>query len=272
MMSTSPRLSKDYIMDAPHRGVPLVCLTAYTTPVAKAVDAHCDLLLVGDSLGMVVYGMENTLGVTLEMMINHGKAVMRGVKNAFVVVDMPYGSYETDAALAVKNAQRVMDETGCDAIKIEGGAEMIAIYQALGAALIPTVAHIGLKPQSVKKEGGYKIKGKSDDEELALVADAQAIEKTGVIAIVIEGTIESAARKIVDAVSVPTIGIGASAACTGQILVSDDMLGLFTDHVPKFVKQYAQLAEQIDKAAADYAHDVRAREFPAAVHIYKRAS
>ena len=271
-MAQNARLDKEYIMHAPQRGEALVCLTAYTTPVAKALDPHCDLLLVGDSLGMVVYGMDNPLGVSLEMMINHGKAVMRGVKHAFVVVDMPYGSYETDADLAVKNARRVMDETGCDAIKIEGGAEMLDIYQALADASIPTLAHIGLKPQSVEKEGGYKIKGKSDDEGLSLLTDAQLIEKTGVIAIVIEGTIESVARRIVDGVSVPTIGIGASAACAGQILVSDDMLGLFTDHVPKFVKQYAQLAQNIDEAAAAYAREVRARDFPADAHIYKRAS
>jgi 3-methyl-2-oxobutanoate hydroxymethyltransferase len=271
-MNAASRLSKEYIMSAPQRHEPLVCLTAYTAPVAKALDRHCDLLLVGDSLGMVVYGMENTLGVTLEMMINHGKAVMRGARHAFVVVDMPYGSYETDTTLAVENARRVIDETGCGAIKIEGGAELIAIYQALAAASIPTVAHIGLKPQSVVKEGGYKVKGKSDHEALSLVADALSIEKTGVIAIVIEGTIEGAANKIVDAVSVPTIGIGASAACDGQILVSDDMLGLFTDHVPKFVKQYAQLAQNIDAAAALYAGDVRARRFPGDVNVYKNMS
>jgi 3-methyl-2-oxobutanoate hydroxymethyltransferase len=271
-MSAASRLDKDYIMAALQRSTPLVCLTAYTTPVAKALDAHCDLILVGDSLGMVVYGMENTLGVSLDMMINHGKAVMRGVNHAFVVVDMPYGSYETSADLAVKNAQRVMDETGCDAIKIEGGAEMMDVYEALSAANIPTLAHIGLKPQSVEKEGGYKIKGKSDDEELALVAEALRIEKTGVIAIVIEGTIESVARKIVDALNIPTIGIGASAACAGQILVSDDMLGLFTDHVPKFVKQYAQLAQNIDEAAAAYAREVRARDFPSDINVYKRVS
>ena len=185
---------------------------------------------------------------------------------------MPYGTYEDNAESAVTNAQRVMDETGCDAIKIEGGADLIHIYRALEEANIPTVAHIGLKPQSVEKEGGYKIKGKTEDESDALIQDAIEIEKTGVIAMVIEGTIDGAARKIVDAVSVPTIGIGASAACDGQILVTDDMLGLFVDHVPKFVKQYAKLAEQINDAAQNYSQEVCTRKFPAQEHLYKIAS
>ncbi|MGN7503274.1 MAG: 3-methyl-2-oxobutanoate hydroxymethyltransferase [Alphaproteobacteria bacterium] len=266
------RLTQNDLQNIYKSGEKIVCLTAYTTPVARVLDKHCDLLLVGDSLGMVVYGMDNTLGVTLDMMINHGQAVMRGVKHSFVVVDMPYGSYEHDAADAVMNAKRVIDETGCDAIKIEGGLELLHIYHVLAAAEIPTVAHIGLQPQSVEKEGGYKLKGRNDAETAELIRAAQEIEKTGVIALVIEGTVEQASRAIVDAVSVPTIGIGASPYCDGQILVTDDMLGLFVEHVPKFVKQYAQLAQNIDAAAAQYSHEVRAGVFPSDAHVYKRAS
>lgn len=271
-MGGTRRLTQSDLQNIYRSGEKLVCLTAYTTPVARVLDKHCDLLLVGDSLGMVVYGMENTLGVTLDMMINHGKAVMRGVENAYVVVDMPYGSYEDCADKAVKNAQRVMDETGCDAIKIEGGLELMAIYQALADADIPTVAHIGLQPQSVVKEGGYKLKGRNDAETAELIQAAQEIEKTGVVALVIEGTVEQASRQIVAAVNIPTIGIGASPSCTGQILVSDDMLGLFVEHVPKFVKQYAQLAKVIDDAAGQYSREVRGRIFPSDAHVYKRAS
>jgi 3-methyl-2-oxobutanoate hydroxymethyltransferase len=262
----------EYIKQAVLRDEPLVCLTAYTTPIARILDKHCDLLLVGDSVGMVVYGMDNTLDVSLDMMINHGKAVMRGVKKAFVVVDMPFGTYEDNPKTAVENAQRVMRETGCDAVKIEGGAELIEIYKAFAAENIPTIAHIGLKPQSVEKEGGYIIKGKTDAEALSLIDDALLIEKTGVLAIVIEGTIESATRQIVAAVSVPTIGIGASAVCSGQILVTDDMLGLFVEHVPKFVKQYAAIAEDVDRAVKHYSEEVRRRDFPSMNHTYKIAS
>ncbi len=250
-------------------GKPIVCLTAYTTPVARILDRHADLLLVGDSLGNVLYGLDNTLAVDLETMIRHGQAVMRGVSNACVVIDMPFGTYEESAEQAYRNAMRVMKETGCDAVKLEGGEAMAPTIQYLSARNIPVMAHIGLMPQSVLKDGGYKIKGKTSDEEARLIADAIAVEKAGAFAVVIEGTVEEVAAKITKAVSIPTIGIGASAACDGQVLVIDDMLGMF-EHTPKFVKKYADFAYEIDKAAATYAADVRARAFPAAEHTYTR--
>ncbi len=250
-------------------GKPIVCLTAYTAPMAKILDRHADLLLVGDSIGNVLYGLENTLAVDLEMMIRHGQAVMRGVKNACVVIDMPFGTYEENPEQAYRNAMRIMKETGCDAVKIEGGETMAATIQYLVSRNIPVMAHIGLLPQSVVKEGGYKIKGKTADEETRLLNDARAIDKAGAFAVVIEGTIEDVSAKMTNAISIPTIGIGASSSCDGQVLVIDDMLGM-TEKPPKFVKKYADLADIIDKAAADYADDVRARKFPGDEHVYTK--
>ncbi len=248
---------------------PLVCLTAYTTPMTRILDRHADLLLVGDSLGNVLYGLDNTLAVDLETMIRHGQAVMRGVKNACVVIDMPFGTYEESPELAYRNVTRVMKETGCDAVKLEGGETMAATIHYLTARNIPVMAHIGLLPQSVLKDGGYKIKGKTVADEARLLADAKAIEKAGAFAVVIEGTVEEVSTKITKSISIPTIGIGASAACDGQVLVIDDMVGML-EHTPKFVKKYANLADEIDKAAAAYAADVRTRAFPAAEHTYSR--
>ena len=250
-------------------GQPIVCLTAYTAPMAKILDRHADLLLVGDSIGNVLYGLENTLAVDLEMMIRHGQAVMRSVKNACVVIDMPFGTYEENPEQAYRNAMRIMKETGCDAVKIEGGETMAATIQYLVSRNIPVMAHIGLLPQSVVKEGGYKIKGKTADEETRLLNDARAIDKAGAFAVVIEGTIEDVSAKMTKAISIPTIGIGASSSCDGQVLVIDDMLGM-TEKPPKFVKKYADLADIIDKAAAAYAHDVRARKFPGDEHVYTK--
>lgn len=250
-------------------GKPIVCLTAYTAPMAKILDPHVDLLLVGDSIGNVMYGLENTLAVDLEMMIRHGQAVMRAVQNACVVIDLPFGTYEESPEQAYRNAMRVMKETGCDAVKLEGGESMAATIQYLTSRNIPVMAHIGLLPQSVVKEGGYKIKGKTTDEETKLLNDARAIEKAGAFAVVIEGTVEDVSAKITKAISIPTIGIGASAACDGQVLVIDDMLGM-TEKAPKFVKKYADLAEVIDQAAAAYAEDVRARKFPSEEHVYTK--
>lgn len=247
---------------------PLVCLTAYTAPMAKLMDAHCDVLLVGDSIGMALYGMENTLGVTPDILIAHGKAVMRAAKRACVLIDVPYGTYESGPQQAYETAARIMGETGCDGLKIEGGAEMAETIVYLAARNIPVMAHIGLKPQSVVKDGGYKVRGKTPEEAEGLMRDALAVQAAGAFGILIEGTVEPVARAITQAVSIPTVGIGASAACDGQILVTEDMLGLITEHTPKFVKQYADLAGTVEEAVTAYARDVRARAFPDTAHTY----
>lgn len=249
------------------RAEALVCLTAYTTPIAKILDAHADLLLVGDSVGMVLYGMENTLGVDLEMMIRHGQAVMRANPKSCVIVDMPFGSYEESSEQALRNAMRILKETGCDGVKLEGGADMAPTIAHLTKRNVPVMAHIGLMPQSVVKEGGYKVKGRGAAETAQLLKDAKAIEEAGAFSVVIEGTIEDVAQQITKSISIPTIGIGASAACDGQVLVVDDMLGI-TERTAKFVKKYAGLAQDIDKAAAAYAAEVRARNFPSTEHTY----
>ncbi|MFB9948304.1 3-methyl-2-oxobutanoate hydroxymethyltransferase [Rhizobium puerariae] len=251
-------------------GQPIVCLTAYTTPMARLLDAHCDLLLVGDSLGMVLYGMETTVSVTLDMMIAHGKAVMRGVGNACVVVDMPFGTYQESREVAFRNAVRILQETGCDAVKLEGGEEMAETIAFLAARGIPVLGHIGLMPQQVHTAGGYRSVGHSDEESATIRRDASAIGSSGAFAVVIEGTVETLARELTALVDVPTIGIGASSACDGQILVSDDMLGLFNDFTPRFVKRYDELGQRVHKAAESYARDVRARQFPAPEHTFKR--
>lgn len=249
---------------------PIVCLTAYTTPMARLLDAHCDLLLVGDSLGMVLYGMETTTGVTLDMMIAHGKAVMRGVEKACVVVDMPFGTYQESKEVAFRNAVRILQETGCDAVKLEGGEEMVETIAFLTARGIPVLGHIGLMPQLVHTAGGYRSVGHTEHETSKIRRDAHAIGGSGAFAVVIEGTVEPLAREVTSAIHVPTIGIGASSACDGQILVSDDMLGLFNDFTPRFVKRYDELGKRAAAAAEEYAADVRSRKFPAAEHTFKR--
>jgi 3-methyl-2-oxobutanoate hydroxymethyltransferase len=246
---------------------PIVCLTAYTAPIAEILDEHCDVLLVGDSLGMVVHGLPNTVGVTLEMMILHGQAVMRGSKTAMVVIDMPFGSYEGSLETAYNNAARIMKETGAQAVKVEAGetvAETIAYLVKRG---IPVMSHVGLRPQAVMIDGAFKAKGKAGDERQRILDDARASEAAGAFAIVIEGVAEGLAKEITEAVGVPTIGIGASAGCDGQVLVIDDMLGLF-DWTPKFVRRYADLKNEISRAAAAYADDVRERRFPGPAEIY----
>lgn len=263
------RKTVEFIKNSKNSDKPLVCLTAYSTPMAKLLDPHCDLLLVGDSLGMALYGMDDTLGVTLDMMINHAKAVMRGARNACVMVDMPYGTYETSPTQALKNARQIMDQTGCDALKLEGGADMVDTINLLTNEGIPVMAHIGLKPQSVKKEGGYRVKGKTEEDIKSLLNDAKAVEQAGAFAILVEGTIEPVAAKITQSVEIPTIGIGASVTCDGQILVTEDMLGLITEHRPKFAKLYVDLASHIDSAAAQYADEVRNKTFPSAEYTYQ---
>lgn len=249
-------------------GIPLVCLTAYTYPVARLLDPHVDLLLVGDSVAMVLHGHATTLAASLEMMIAHGQAVMRGSARACVVVDMPAGSYEDSAAQAVTSAQRIVGETNCQAVKLEGGVDVAGQIAAIVAAGIPVMGHIGLLPQSVEKDGGYKIKGRTDETVAALMADALAVEKAGAFSVVIEGTIEAVAADITRRIAIPTIGIGASGDCDGQILVIDDMVGLTVDRVPKFVKEYADLRSVIAHAAERYASEVRSRTFPGPDHVF----
>lgn len=246
-------------------GEPLVVLTAYTTPMARLVDQHCDVALVGDSLGMVLHGLPSTLGVTMEMMILHGRAVVRGLSRAMAVIDMPFGSYEESPAQAFRNASRLMAETGAPAVKLEGGRHMAETIAFLTARGVPVMAHIGLTPQAVNTLGGYKVVGR-DEEAAAVMADAKAVEAAGAFSVVLEKVPVGLAGQISAALSIPTIGIGAGHLCDGQVLVIDDMLGLFTDFRPKFVKRYAELGKTASEAIAAYAAEVRARTFPAAEH------
>lgn len=246
---------------------PLVMVTAYTTPVARLADPHCDMLLVGDSLGMVLHGLPSTIGVTMEMMILHGRAVVRGAQKAMVVVDMPFGSYEEGPEQAFRNASRLMVETGAVAVKLEGGQHMAETIAFLTARAVPVMAHIGLTPQSVNTLGGYKVVGRGGEAD-RLMADARAVEAAGAFSVVLEKVPEGLAGRITAALSIPTVGIGAGVHCDGQVLVIDDMLGLFTDFRPKFVKRYAELGKAADAAIADYAAEVRARSFPGPEHSF----
>jgi 3-methyl-2-oxobutanoate hydroxymethyltransferase len=248
-------------------GTPLVCLTAYTAPMAELLDSRCDLLLVGDSVGMVVHGLPTTVGVTMDMMVLHGQAVMRASKKAFVVVDMPFGSYEGSVEQAFHNAARIMKETGCQAVKIEAGEYAAATVRHLVDRGIPVMAHVGLRPQATNVDGGFRAKGRTDAERKRVIAEAKAADGAGCFAMVIEGVAEDLARDITAAVSCPTVGIGASSACDGQILVTDDLLGMF-DWTPKFVRRYADLKDAIGKAVDGYAADVRARRFPGEKETY----
>lgn len=269
-MSAQLKASRKTVKDiaAAKNATPLVCLTAYDAPTARMLDPHCDLLLVGDSVGMVVHGLPTTVGVTLDMMILHGQAVMRGSETAFVVVDMPFGSYETNSDQAFLNAARIMKETGCQAIKIESGAYAAEQIAHLVARGVPVMGHVGLRPQAINVDGGFRAKGRSDGERGGVMAEAKAAEEAGAFAIVVEGVAEDLAAEITAEVSCPTIGIGASANCDGQILVTDDMLGKF-DWTPRFVREYANLRTEIDKAVGAYADDVRQRAFPGEAETYK---
>lgn len=248
-------------------GTPLVCLTAYTTPVAQLTDPHCDIVLVGDSVGMVLHGMTSTLGVTMDMMVMHGRAVARGLSRALMVVDMPFGSYESGVEAAFFNAARLMAETGAGAVKLEGGQHMAETIAFLVARGIPVMAHIGLTPQSVNALGGYRVQGR-DAAADAVIADARAVADAGAFAVVLEKIPANLADRITADVAIPTIGIGASAGCDGQILVVDDMLGMFTAFKPKFVKRYAELGQTAEEAVASYAAEVRERRFPDAAHVF----
>lgn len=269
-MSTEVRNKRLTIRDIRARkgGEPVVMLTAYTTPMARMLDAHVDVLLVGDSLGMVLYGMDTTLGVTLDMMINHGKAVMRGSQTALVIVDMPFASYQESPEQAFRNAARVMAETGCAGIKLEGGVEMASTIRFLADRGIPVLAHIGLKPQLVNALGGFRAQGREEAEAAAIRADAKAVDEAGAFAVVVEGTVEPVARALTAEISIPTIGIGASPACDGQVLVTEDILGLFGTFTPKFVKRYAELGPVVEEVAKTYAAEVKSRAFPGPEHCF----
>jgi 3-methyl-2-oxobutanoate hydroxymethyltransferase len=247
---------------------PIVALTAYTAPMARLVDDHADVILVGDSLGMVVHGLPSTLGVTLEMMILHGQAVMRGSSRAMVVIDMPFGSYEASPEQAFRNAARVMAETGCAAVKLEGGTRMASTIRFLVDRGIPVMAHIGLTPQATHVMGGFKTQGREQSSWPAHLADAKAVAEAGAFSVVVEGVTEALADRITDSVPIPTIGIGASARCDGQILVLDDMLGL-SGRVPRFVRKFGDLGPRADEAIAEYAAAVRDRSFPDESHVYR---
>ena len=247
---------------------PLVMLTAYTARTAQLLDPHCDLLLVGDSLGQVIYGLPTTLQVTVEMMCAHGAAVVRGSYHSVVIVDLPFGSYEASPAQAFATASRIMAETGCAGVKLEGGQAMAETIAFLSARGIPVMAHVGLTPQAVNALGGYGARGRSQAEHAKIVADGQAVEQAGAFAVVIEGVIEPIAIALTKALEIPTIGIGASAQCDGQVLVTEDMLGMF-ERVPRFVKTYESLAKVIGAAAGKYAGEVRERSFPGLEQTYQ---
>jgi 3-methyl-2-oxobutanoate hydroxymethyltransferase len=247
---------------------PIVALTAYTMRMAQLLDPHCDLLLVGDSLGQVIYGLPSTIPVSLDMMCAHGAAVVRGSWHALVAVDMPFGAYEESPEQAFRNAARVMKETGAAAVKLEGGVAMAATVAFLSQRGIPVIGHIGLTPQAVNALGGYGARGRGNAEHAKILDDARAIAAAGAFSIVVEGVVETIAREVTAAVSCPVIGIGASAECDGQILVIDDMLGMF-ERVPRFVKRYGALAEEIGKAVESYAADVRTRAFPTSEQTYQ---
>jgi len=249
---------------------PIACLTAYTTPIAKMIDDSTDLVLVGDSVGMVMHGMPNTLGVTMDMMALHGKAVRRGLNRSLLVIDMPFGSYEKSPQQAFENASRLMRETECGAVKLEGGEVMAETIEFLTNRGIPVMAHVGLTPQAVNMFGGYRTQGKGEDSK-KIIRDAKACESAGAFSIVCEKMPDSLARQITKELNIPTIGIGASMYCDGQILVIDDMLGMFTDFKPKFVKRFASLGEQVRDMAAQYAEEVRERKFPGPEHVYEYA-
>ncbi|WP_427968434.1 3-methyl-2-oxobutanoate hydroxymethyltransferase [Altererythrobacter sp.] len=265
------RLTVPRIRERKQDGVtadPLVMLTAYTARQAQLLDKHCDLLLVGDSLGQVIYGLPSTVPVTLEMMANHGAAVVRGSYHSVVVIDMPFGSYEASKEKAFESASYLLKQSGAAAVKLEGGQAMAETVAFLNQRGIPVMGHVGLTPQAVNVLGGYAARGRSDAEADKIVSDARALDEAGAFAIVIEGVVEPIAIEATKAVSCPTIGIGASAHCDGQVLVTEDMLGMF-ERVPRFVKRYEDIAGIIEKTVATYAEEVRARSFPGEEQTYQ---
>lgn len=247
---------------------PIVMLTAYTARQAQLLDPHCDILLIGDSLGQVIYGLPSSIPVTLEMMANHAAAVVRGSYHALVVVDMPFGSYEASPQKAFESAAWLLKESGAAAVKLEGGQAMAETVAFLSQRGIPVMGHVGLTPQAVNVLGGYMARGRSDAEAEKIVSDAKALDEAGAFAVVVEGMVEPIAIAVTKAVSCPVIGIGASAQCDGQVLVTEDMLGMF-ERVPRFVKRYAEISDLISETAAKYAEEVRARTFPGEEQTYQ---
>jgi 3-methyl-2-oxobutanoate hydroxymethyltransferase len=247
---------------------PIVMLTAYTMRMAQLLDPHCDMLLIGDSLGQVIYGLPSTIPVTMEMMCAHGAAVVRGSWHALVAVDMPFGSYEASSEQAFASAARIMKETGCAAVKLEGGEAMAPTVEFLTHRGVPVIGHVGLTPQAVNVLGGYGARGREQDEAAKIIADAKAVSDAGAFCIVLEGVLENIATEVASNVAAPIIGIGASAECDGQVLVTEDMLGLF-ERTPRFVKRYDDLAARIGEAARVYAEEVRSRSFPTADQTYR---
>ena len=248
-------------------GTPLVMLTAYTARMAQLLDAHCDLLLVGDSLGQVIYGLDTTVRVTLDMMCAHGAAVVRGSYHSVVVIDLPFGTYEASPEQAFASAARVLHETGAAAVKMEGGAVIAPTIRFLVERGIPVVGHVGLTPQAINVLGGYGARGRSEAEAAKILADAKAVSDAGAFAMVVEGVVEPLGRAITAAVACPTIGIGASNSCDGQVLVVDDMLGMF-ERTARFVRRFDDFATRIDAAASTYAAAVRDRSFPGEAELY----
>lgn len=249
-------------------GTPIVALTAYTTPFARLVDRHCDLVLIGDSLGMVIHGLPSTHAVTMEMMILHGRAVVRGLRRALSVIDMPFGSYQENPEQAFRSASRLLVETGAASVKIEGGAYMAETIAFLVERGIPVMAHVGLTPQTLNTLGGYRVVGRGAEAE-TLLADARAVTDAGAFALVLEQVPERLATRVSQEIAIPTIGIGSGAGCDGQVLVIDDILGIFEDFQPKFVKRYAELGRAAESAVAAYAEEVRARAFPTSEYSFQ---
>jgi 3-methyl-2-oxobutanoate hydroxymethyltransferase len=252
--------------------LPIVCLTAYTAPVARLADQHADLILVGDSLGNVIYGFDSTIPVTMDIMVAHGRAVVNATSQALVVVDMPFGSYQESPGQAFSNAARLLKETGCQAVKFEGGSEMAETIKFLVERGIPVMGHIGLQPQSVHGAGGYHVTGRAVAERVKLMEDAKAVAAAGAFSLVLECMDSSLAAQVTNVIKTPTIGIGAGPDCDGQILVCDDMLGLSEGPLPKFVKTYGMVGRGIDDAFAQYSSEVRSRRFPDAGHSYGDAA
>lgn len=264
--SSTDKITVPYVRRQKNK-TPLVCLTAYNAYMAAISDRFCDIILVGDSVAMVIHGHKSTITADMEMMILHGKAVVKSVKKALVVVDMPFGSYESSMELAFQNAVRILKETGCDAVKLEGGEHIAPTVKYLVTCGIPVMGHIGLCPQNVLAMGGFKTQGKSEEAFAQLLKDAKAIEEAGAFAVVLEGMVEAAAIAITQHISIPTIGIGASKQCDGQILVAEDMLGLY-EWTPKFVRRYGKVRAAIEEAIAQYSVDVKDRSFPASEETY----
>lgn len=265
-MEQISRISVDNIKNSKHKNI--VAISAYTYPIASLIDEFCDLILVGDSLGMTIYGMENTLGVSVEMMINHGKAVVNATKKSLIVVDLPYGSYEESKEQAYKTAKKVIRETGCDAVKLEIEGNLTETIAFLTKKGIPVISHIGLTPQHIKKFGGFKIQGRNEISAQNIIDLAIKSEKAGSFCVVIEGVVENLAIEISNKLKIPTIGIGASVECDGQILVIDDILGIKQEYSPRFVKNYAYLSGDIRNAVKNFAAEVRSRQFPTKDHCF----